>query len=89
MNVVEKMFRKNVVEKTFLDLTAKIIDRKIFTDLHIKATDRHQSSISITHRYTLTILNGRQFIAMLFQLVGYVYLKMTLLDTGMKLNLGF
>ena len=42
MNVVEKMFRKNVVEKTFLDLTAKIIDRKIFTDLHIKATDRHQ-----------------------------------------------
>ena len=31
--------RKNV---TFLDLDVKIIDRKIFTDLHTKATDRHQ-----------------------------------------------
>ena len=27
---------------TFLDLDVKIIDRQIFTDLHIKATDRHQ-----------------------------------------------
>ena len=27
---------------TFLDLDVKIIDCKIFTDLHIKATDRHQ-----------------------------------------------
>ena len=31
--------RKNV---TFLDLDVKIVDRKIFTDLHIKAADRHQ-----------------------------------------------
>ena len=31
--------RKNV---TFLGLNAKFIDLKIFTDLHIKATDRHQ-----------------------------------------------
>ena len=30
--------RKNV---TFLDLDVKIADRKIVTDLHIKATDRH------------------------------------------------
>ena len=42
---------------TFLDLDVKIIDRKIFTDLHIKARDR--PNISITHRHTLTILNGR------------------------------
>ena len=27
---------------TFLDLDVKIIDLKIFTDVHIKATDRHQ-----------------------------------------------
>ena len=27
---------------TFLDLDVKIIDCKIFTDLHIKAADRHQ-----------------------------------------------
>ena len=31
--------RKHV---TFLDLDVKITDCKIFTDLHIKATDRHQ-----------------------------------------------
>ena len=31
--------RKNV---TFLDLDVKILDRKIVTDLYIKATDRHQ-----------------------------------------------
>ena len=31
--------RKNV---TFLDLDVKILDRKIVTNLHIKATDRHQ-----------------------------------------------
>ena len=31
--------RKHV---TFLDLDVKIIDCKIFIDLHIKATDRHQ-----------------------------------------------
>ena len=31
------------VENVILsDLDVKIIDRKIFTDLHIKATDRHQ-----------------------------------------------
>ena len=87
MNVVEKMFRKNVVEKKFLDLTAKIIDRKIFTDLHIKATDRHQylyyTLLHPYHTKRSTVYSHA------LPVVGYVYLKMTLLDTGMKLNLGF
>ena len=41
--------RKNI---TFLDLDVKIIDRKIFTDLHIKATDRHQYlHYTLSHPY--------------------------------------
>ena len=39
LGLTHEYSRKNV---TFLDLDVKIIDCKIFTDLHIKATDRHQ-----------------------------------------------
>ena len=39
LRFTHKYSRKNV---TFLDLDIKILDRKIVTDLHIKATDGHQ-----------------------------------------------
>ena len=41
--------RKHV---TFLDLDVKIIDQKIFSNLHIKATDRHQYlHYTLSHPY--------------------------------------
>ena len=87
MNVVEKMFRENVIEKTFLGLTAKIIDRKIFTDLHIKATNRHQylhyTSLHPHHTKRSTVYSHALRVSRI------CLFEIDFLDTGLKLNLGF
>ena len=74
----------SIVEKnvTFLDLDLKTIDRKIFTDLHIKATDRHQYlHYTLSHPYH----TKRSIVySQALQLVGYVHVKMTLIDNRMK-----
>ena len=64
MSIVEKMLHfqvsmQNLLILRFLQIF--ILKRQIDT------------SISITHRHTLTILNGRQLIAKLCELVGYVH----------------
>ena len=71
--------RKHV---TFLDLDVKIFHRKTVTDLHIKATDRQQYL-----HYTSSHQNHTKRAVVYSQTLrvsGIYYLKMTLLDIGMK-----
>ena len=70
--------RKNV---TFLDVAVKFLNGKIITDLHIKATDRHQYlPYTSSHPYqTKKSMGYSQALR-----VGYVYLKKTLKDIVTK-----
>ena len=77
----------SIVEKnvTFLDLDLKTIDRKIFTDLHIKATDRHQylhyTSSHPYHTKPSIVYNQALRVS---RICSFFIFKMTLLNTGMK-----